>query len=97
MHGNQNFHKELLVFCFQWQCKTIDNTENMKKQDLILFKKKFFKKVFLSQPPLGKIIYKIIYGKAYTHQEADSFCTESLKTTCLAGEKNRWYITFMLF
>lgn len=38
MHGNQNFHKELFVFCFQWQCKTIDNTENMNKQDLFLLK-----------------------------------------------------------
>ena len=42
MHGNQNFHKELFVFCFQWQCKTIDNTENMNKQDLFLLKKYFF-------------------------------------------------------
>lgn len=42
MHGNQNFHKELFVFCFQWQCKTIDNTENMNKQDLFLLKNNFF-------------------------------------------------------
>lgn len=42
MHGNQNFHKELFVFCFQWQCKTIDNTENMNKQGLFLLKNNFF-------------------------------------------------------
>lgn len=39
MHGNQNFHKELFVFRFQWQCKTIDNTENVNKEDLFLLKK----------------------------------------------------------
>lgn len=45
MHGNQNFHKELFVFCFQWQCKAIDNTENRNKQGLFLMKTCFSQQV----------------------------------------------------
>lgn len=50
VHRDKNLHQELLMFCFQWQCKAIDDTRGKKRQERV--KKSLFppKKLPYSHP-----------------------------------------------
>lgn len=61
MHGNKNLQKELFMFSFQWQCKTIDNTEGEKtNENLLQYSNTYNKCVLLSLRFILKIVNNTI-------------------------------------